>query len=190
MHTGHTSLRYLALVPIGFAALIGLGAAPGAGIVHSITTGFGLTGGGTGDVTLAVDGDAVQRRVSGACGAGQAIAAVASNGSVTCQPAGTPVVAFIHQATAATIPESDPGITVIDNPVTNGDPAAILIVTARVSDPGGSNVVDAHPIAVTYTTIATCPFCNPAVLDKWSITNADATLMMPGAQFNVLVVKM
>jgi hypothetical protein len=44
------SYRYLLLILIGFAALASLAPAPA--VVRSLTAGFGLVGGGTGNVTL------------------------------------------------------------------------------------------------------------------------------------------
>jgi len=191
MRTHRPYSRRIALITIVLVALavVGTAAAAGPAIVRSITAGFGLSGGGTGDVTLAVDPTVIQQRVSGSCNAGAAIRAVAQNGSVTCQVAGTTVTAFVHHATADTIPEVEPGVTIIDNPLTNGDPAAVLVITARVRDPGGSNLVDSHPLAVQYVTTETCPFCDPVLLDKWQIRNADSSVMTVGADFNVLVVK-
>jgi hypothetical protein len=56
------------------------------GGIAGVTAGTGLTGGGTsGNVTLSVDTNAIQARVSGSCPAGSSIASIAANGSVTCQ---------------------------------------------------------------------------------------------------------
>jgi hypothetical protein len=186
----HKPLRMIALAAIPLITVAAVGAAPGAGpsIVRSVTAGFGLSGGGTGDVTLAVDPSVIQQRVTGSCGAGAAIGAITQNGGVTCQAAGPIVTAFVHHATADTIPEVEPGVTIIDNPLTNGDPNAVLVVTARVRDPGGSNLVDSHPLAVQYVTSATCPSCSPVLLERWQIRNADSSVMTVGADFNVLVV--
>jgi len=179
--------RYLLVVPLFLVAIGGLGAAPA--VVRSLTAGFGLVGGGTGNVTLAVDTAAIQRRVTGACGAGEAISAVSSTGAVSCTPAGTPLLAFVHDVTAETIPEVEPEVSIIDKPATNGDPDAVLVVTPRVNDPGGANVVDPHPIAVSYVTTATCPNCDPVLLNRWMLSHADSAVMTAGVSFNVLVVK-
>ena len=37
-----------------------------------------------------------------------------------------PVFAFVHDVTPATIPEVEPGASIIDNPLTNSDPDAKL----------------------------------------------------------------
>jgi len=190
MRLSKPSLRNLLSVPLAFATLLAVGgAAPIVGVVRSITAGFGLTGGGTGDVALAVDTALIQRRVGGVCGVGQAISAIQSNGSVTCRPVGTPVTAFVHKATTETIPEAEPGVSIIDNELINGDPSAIVLVTARLTDPGATNFVDSHPIAVTYITTATCPGCDPVFLEKWLIIHGDNTVIPVGAEYNVLIVK-
>lgn len=54
------------------------------GATYSVGAGLTLTG-----TTLSVNTSAIQSRVTGACAAGQAMTAVASNGSVTCAPVET-----------------------------------------------------------------------------------------------------
>ncbi len=57
-----------------------------AGDITGVAAGAGLTGGGpSGDVSLAADFTAVQRRVTGTCPSGQYIRAIAADGTVTCQ---------------------------------------------------------------------------------------------------------
>ncbi|MFT6395715.1 MAG: hypothetical protein ACJAYU_000457 [Bradymonadia bacterium] len=62
------------------------------GTITGVTAGTGLTGGGTGGtVTLSADLGVVQRRVSGACGAGQAIRSIDGTGAVVCGYADDPL---------------------------------------------------------------------------------------------------
>jgi len=57
------------------------------GDITEVAAGTGLTGGGlAGAVTLAVDPTAVQRRVTTACPAGQALRSIAENGTAVCEP--------------------------------------------------------------------------------------------------------
>jgi hypothetical protein len=57
------------------------------GTITGVTAGTGLTGGGaSGGVTLSVNTTVVQSRVTGTCGAGSSIRAIAADGTVTCQP--------------------------------------------------------------------------------------------------------
>jgi len=66
----------------------------GSGTVTSIVAGEGLTGGTiTGSGTIAVNPSAVQSRVSASCPDGSSIRAIGSDGSVTCQQAGSTNVA-------------------------------------------------------------------------------------------------
>ncbi len=63
-----------------------IGALHESDLVTTVTAGTGLTGGGHGGaVSLAVDSNAVQSRVTGTCAAGSAIQTIGANGTVTCQ---------------------------------------------------------------------------------------------------------
>ena len=76
----------------------------------------------------------------------------------------------------ATVDNSDKQVTYIDNPVSNNNPNASLIVTP-LYDPAGSCgcVYNPHPIGVYY---------NP-VKGLWGIFNEDFAPMLPNTDFNV-----
>lgn len=56
--------------------------------VTSVTAGSGLVGGGSGAVSLSANTSVLQARVTGACGASQAIRSIDAAGGVTCEPVG------------------------------------------------------------------------------------------------------
>lgn len=83
-------------------------------------------------------------------------------------------VQFVHFATAANI---DGHTTLIDNPLTNGDPLAIILVTMNKT-PGGVNEPDnSHYIGVFYN----------YNVSQWGIYNENGDPMMAGTTFNVIV---
>jgi hypothetical protein len=89
---------------------------------------------------------------------------------------GTTPTAFVHTVTAGTIlaaPDcTGSKCSRIDNPLTNGDPNALLFVI--LSEPG---VGDASVLWVNYAN------------GYWRIWNADGSAMSAGMNFNVLVIK-
>jgi hypothetical protein len=92
---------------------------------------------------------------------------------------GPGVGVFVHNATAANISNH---ITFIDNPLTNGNPNAMVLVTPN-RNPGGACPSPAcqyvaHPIGVFY-------YGSP--IYKWGIFNQDNAAMLDGAAFNVYV---
>ncbi len=79
---------------------------------------------------------------------------------------------FVHKATAANILSHS---TIIDYPLTNGNPNAIIFATLN-HDPGGvGGISDDHPIGVFYDGT------------KWRIFNQDGAAMPVNAVFNVFV---
>jgi hypothetical protein len=80
--------------------------------------------------------------------------------------------AFVQKATTA---NSTGDWTTIDNPATNNNPNALLLVTS-IWNPGGTGgIYDNHNIGVWYYN------------GKWAVFNEDATAIPTGAAFNVLV---
>lgn len=81
---------------------------------------------------------------------------------------------YVHTATSAnTIGD----YTLLDNPVSNGNPNAIVFATANWNPGGTYTGFDNHQIGVWYDSWAA----------KWSIFNEDTASMPVGASFNVYV---
>ena len=82
---------------------------------------------------------------------------------------------FVHKATAANIILN---WTDINNPLTNNNPNAIVLVTPNWNPDGGSDgVYDNASIGVWYD------YSN----NKWSVFNQDKSAMPVNASFNVLI---
>jgi hypothetical protein len=90
-------------------------------------------------------------------------------------PASSVGVQFVHVATAANI---DAHTTIIDHPLTNGNPGAIILVTPN-GNPGGIS-------ATTYHSHYIGVFFN-ITQNKWGIYDEDGAAMTAGDAFNVLV---
>jgi hypothetical protein len=94
----------------------------------------------------------------------------------------TPTPVFIHVANEA---NTRGNLTILDHPITNGDPSAILIVTRRVSliaepaDRAAAVVVGVESFGVGYN----------AQAEKWMIGQPSGQTIAVGAAFNVLVFK-
>lgn len=110
--------------------------------------------------------------------AGQPSANATNAANLGGQPASAYIktsAAFVHRA----IPSNISGhITTIDNPLTNGQPNALVFVTQNFN-PGavGPSVYNPHPFGVYY------------YAGKWTIFNEDIAAMPVNAQFNVLVIQ-
>jgi hypothetical protein len=81
---------------------------------------------------------------------------------------------FVHYAE----PDNTAGDrTYLDNPLTNGEPEAVLAVTQNRTPGGGRGASNDHPIDVLYDADAR----------KWAINNEDDAPMPDGAAFNIAV---
>jgi hypothetical protein len=104
---------------------------------------------------------------------------IASGGlKVTGAGIGTSTTAFIHRATGANIEPANLHRTTINNPYCNGNPNALLIVTANYNPGNTGNVIQSHPYGVYY---------NPT-LAKWQIFNEDFVALTTNSAFNVMIV--
>ena len=83
---------------------------------------------------------------------------------------------FVHRATAENISVNS---TYLDNPLTNGNPNAVLYVTQDWNPGGSGGTYNNHPIGVWYD----------AGRKKWAIFNQDRANMPNGAAFNVAVLE-
>ncbi len=83
--------------------------------------------------------------------------------------------AFVHKATSG---NTVLNYTLIDHPLTNRKPNAMLLVTQNWNPGGVGNTYNNHPIGVWYSRSA----------QKWSIFNQDRQGMPVNAAFNVLVI--
>ena len=80
---------------------------------------------------------------------------------------------FVHTVTAANTYAGY--TTIIDYPLTNGNPNAKILVTPNYGPGGVGGIYDDHPIGVMYSS------------GKWVIFNQDFVAMPLGAAFNVFV---
>ena len=152
------------------------------GVLGTSASGYGVVGQGFGGTGIGVWGSsAVPTSGIGvlAQGANQTSPALSINqGTFQVQGAGfgTHTAAFIHKTSAA---NSFFDWSIIDNPVCNGDPNAILMVT-HVYNPHNDSTIETyepHPYGVFYT--------DP----NWAIYNDDEADMATNIAFNVLVIK-
>jgi len=147
----------------------------GLGVYGNATAaGFGVYGNSTGGV-------GIYGTTSSATGAGVYATNLATGVGTALEVSGaikvsgTNKAAFQHTATPANIFSN---YTTIDNPMTNGDPNAILIVTPVLLPP--SNQYVDFPIGVWYSSGTA----------KWTIFNQSSTGgIPPNAAFNILVIK-
>lgn len=142
------------------------GSGPGIGVEGSAGAGTGVSA-----IATAAGGVAMKATAHGADG----VALQIDNGPI--KVSGANPTAFVVYSPPP--PTSNTNF-MIDNPLTNNDPTALLIVTQNWNPNGQDNYVgDPHPYAV---------FWNP-VSRKWGIVNVDSQAIPANAGFNVLVIK-
>lgn len=87
------------------------------------------------------------------------------------EPGGT---AFVHRAELVNTVGNG---TYLDDPLTNGNPDAVLSVTQNWNPGGGVGVYNDHPVGVLYD----------EDVEKWAVYNLDGAPMPDRAAFNVAV---
>lgn len=133
--------------------------------LSSGTNGVGVYGAGTASGSVGV-------LAQGADSSSIALSIDTGGIQVTGAGPGTSTPAFIHVAASGNISGD---ATIINNPLCNGDPNAILIITPNSS--AGSGPWN-HPVGVVYNGSSS----------RWRIFNEDSANMTVGPAFNVLVI--
>jgi hypothetical protein len=82
--------------------------------------------------------------------------------------------ALVHTATSSNIISN---YTLIDYPLTNDNPDAIVMTTQNWNPGGGDGMYNDHPVGVWYS----------GYYKKWAVFNQDRTAMPEGADFNILI---
>lgn len=128
----------------------------------------------TGGVGVGTNNPSARLHVDG--GGVTNIALRVANGGIAVSGAGvgTGTAAFIHVANSTNMLANY--ITTIYNPLCDGDPTAILIVTHHFSPPGVPGNYEAHPFSVWYAA------------PRWTIYNDDFA-SISNMSFNVLIIK-
>jgi hypothetical protein len=149
------------------AALVGFNQSTGAGVYGSSANGSGV--------------------VANSSATGTALNILQGAIKVTGAGVDTDTTVFIHQAHTGAGGNICPGLintTVIDHPLTNDDPNAILIITVNGGTMGGLVTPNDPMMAVSYDTNNICGFGQ-----RWLIANLSYNAIPDGAKFNVMVVK-
>ena len=81
---------------------------------------------------------------------------------------------FVHHAGLS---NTAGNYTYLDDPLTNGEPDAVLSVTQNWNPGGGGGVYNNHPVGTVYD----------AKLKEWAVYNRDGASMPKGAAFNIAV---
>jgi hypothetical protein len=113
--------------------------------------------------------------------ASNSVALKISNGGISVAGAGigTPTPAFVHRADGSNIDPTGLHRTTISNPLCDGDPNAILIVTHNYNPSLSGGYSETHPFGVYYNTL----------LSKWQIYHEDIAPMTTNNAYNVLIIK-
>lgn len=81
---------------------------------------------------------------------------------------------FVHRAELINTVDN---VTYVDDPMTNGEPDAIVSVTQNWNPGGGVGIYNDHPVGVLYD----------KDVNKWTVYNLDGAPMPKGTAFNIAV---
>jgi hypothetical protein len=147
----------------------------------SATDGFGVWGVASGSSGIGVLGQATGPNnpigvEAEGTGASNSIALSITGGNIQVQGAGTntSTPAFTHITSLASVSAN---YSVIHNPMCDGDPNAILLVTPNLNPQNVLALYNNHPIGVWYNG------------SNWTIFEQDNAAMPVGEAFNVLIIK-
>jgi hypothetical protein len=146
----------------------------------SAGVGYGVWGVASGSSGVGVYGQATTNTAVGVTaqgsGSSNSVALSITGGNIRVQGAGnnTSTPAFIHITTVASVSAN---YSVIHNPMCDGDPSAILLVTPNLNPQGVLALYNNHPIGVWYNG------------SNWTIFEQDSVAMPVGEAFNVLIIK-
>ena len=172
-----------------YNAIEGVSTGSGVGLQGSSANGAGISGWSTNMIGITAQTNTANFPALMATGWTSTSPALEINGSFHVTDAGidTDTTVFIHRVNTASggnLCASQAYSTVIDNPIINSEPGAILIVTPNY----GSNTSGVGPAigipAVFYDSANTCGKGN----NKWVIYNLNGTAQTNNSMFNVLVV--
>lgn len=150
-----------AFFAVALVTLIGL---VGALVWSNLSSGAGLGWSGGPFELQSVSGE--EGTATGEAAAGEAVTEEAVEEAVE-------ESVFVHLADPENISSNS---TYLDDPLANGNPGAVLLVTANWN-PGESGVYNDHPTGVWYD----------ETVEQWAIFNQDLEPMPEGTAFNVLV---
>lgn len=144
---------------------------PGAAFIVLLSSDRGSAGGDSYDHNIGVWYEFVDQQKWAIFNQDRAAVPAGATFEIVVSPAST---TFVHRAGLVNTVENN---TYLDDPLTNGEPDAVLSVTQNWNPGGGVGVYNDHPVGFLYD----------SDVKQWTIYNRDGAPMPDGAAFNVAV---